>query len=453
MQDITISLSENVLKVSTIENKEFKGVAADVTKGVVEDYDIKSPEEFAAALKELISAITDKNLRKLSLNVLVEPNDVIYKFIPVKKQSGDIEDQIIDEVKDKVKEFPLEEMYFSYRKIAPFVYQFIGVKKEIIENYLEVANILGLNLRGIFPWIMLLPRFTNNNEPAIYLTKVAGKQVVALSEFNGIFFSGVYEDDKSTKELQKIVEDLSIYKRKDPINKVYVYNYENFSLNPEYQVLDIEIPNSDLEAAKGYEMHLLLDFMKEKDKDLLTTQTNIINLLPVPVVQEEKSKAIVYVGVATAVLLLGLVVGGAVYLNRSGDGPEVIESTAQENEVLSEDTGGEVSDQQEEQDQEQTQDLNREDLVLRIENGAGIPGVAGRTETFLSDQGYVVDSIGNADEVGRAQTLIRIKPEKSQYQTLLLEDMAEDFDAVVEEDLPEDAAYDALIIIGTDAQI
>ena len=140
MQDLIVSLSENILKVSTIENKEFKGVSADVTKEVVNDYKILDLNEFSTALKELVSAVTTKNPRSLSLNILVQPNDVVFKFVPVKKNGGDVEDQIINEIKASEKNLPLEEMYFSYQKIAPFVYQFIGVKKEIIDNYIQVSN-------------------------------------------------------------------------------------------------------------------------------------------------------------------------------------------------------------------------------------------------------------------------------------------------------------------------
>jgi len=208
-----------------------------------------------------------------------------------------------------------------------------------------VANITGISLRSAVPWTMLLPRFTDNNEPSIYITKVAGKQIVVLSELNGIFFSGVYQKDKSAKELQKIVQELSIYKRKDPISKVYVYNYDNFSLNPEYEILNLEIPNSDLEEAAGYEMHLLLGYMAEKDKDILTTQTNLLNLLPVPVVQKEKNMALVYAGGASMILLVALLVGGAIFLNRNTS-PEVIESTAQNSEVLSEDVNTEEAQMQ-----------------------------------------------------------------------------------------------------------
>jgi len=453
MQDLIISLSENVLKVSTIENKEFKGVSADVTKEVVNDYKILDTAEFSKALKELVSAVTTKSPRNLSLNILVQPNDVVFKFVPVSKNGGDVEDQIINEIKTKEKDLPLEEMYFSYQKIAPFVYQFIGVKKEIIDTYIQISNSVEIGLKSIIPWVLLLPRFTNSNEPSIYLTKTAGKQIVTLSEFNGIFFSGIYEDEKSTQELQELVQELSIYKRKDPITKVYIYDYENFSLNPEYKILDLEIPNSDLEEAKGYEMHLLQGHMVEKDKDILVTQTNLLNLLPVPVIQNETNKALVYAGALSLVLVVGGLIGGAMLLNKNRE-PKVLENTGQNTEVLSENNHKEEPQVEEEQpSQEEKVELKREDLIIKIENGAGISGIAARTQAILEEFGYQVSGVGNFDGAGRETTLIKLKAEKADYQELLKEDMKDDFTVVIEEDLDSGLEYDALIVIGTDAQI
>jgi hypothetical protein len=64
-----------------------------------------------------------------------------------------------------------------------------------------------------------------------------------------------------------------------------------------------------------------------------------------------------------------------------------------------------------------------------------------------------VDSIGNADEIGRTTTLLRFKPDKKQYQSLLEEDMKPFFTTEVGDDLPDDASYDVLIIVGSDAKV
>ena len=209
MQDLVVSLSENILKVSTVEGGEFKGVSAEVSSDVVNNYEILNTEEIVSALRDLISAVTKKGYRGLSLNFIVEPYDVITHFITVNKNGEDRHEQIISEIRAKVTELPLEEMYFSYIKVAPFVYQFIGVRKEKLEKLIEVSNKLGIGLKSAFPWTLFLPKMVGTNKPAIFISKLADKQVVALSEFGGIFFSGIYEKEKSTEELQKLVEELA----------------------------------------------------------------------------------------------------------------------------------------------------------------------------------------------------------------------------------------------------
>ena len=453
MQNLTISLSENTLKVSLVENKEFKGVSAEVSKDTVDDQRILDNDKFAEALRELVPAVTSKSLRSLSVSVIIEPNDVLFKFVSVNKTAGEAEDQIINEIKSKVKDFSLEEMYFSYQKIAPFVYQFVGIRKAVLDAYMDVLNKAGLSLRCVIPWTILLPKFTDSNEPTIYISKLAGKQIVVLSEFNAIFYSGVYEKDKSTAELQKIVQELSIYKRSKPINKVFIYNYDNFSLNPDYQVLKLEIPNSDLEEAKGYEMHLLLDHMIQKDKNLLYTQTNLLNLLPVPVARKEKSTALVYVGTVLTFIMVASLLVGAFWFNRHKDSPSPSEENIPpQDQVLSQEVATDGLAAQPSEVKPQL-NLKKEDLSLRIENGAGVPGIAGRAQTFLEGFGYKVVSVGNAESVGNDKTVIKIKPEKSAYQELLKEDMKTDFTVEVEESLKAEDLYDALIIVGTDAKL
>ena len=306
MQDLTVSISENVLKISTVESGEFKGVSAEIPTSVVSNYEILNIAELCSAIRDLIPTVTKKSHRSLSLNFLIEPHDVILKFITISKTTQNLEDQLLGEINAKVTELPLEEMYYSYLKIAPFVYQFIGIKKTILEKYIELSNNLGIALKGIFPWILFLPKFVNANVPAIFISRLAKKQVIALSEFNGIFFSGVYEKEKSTDELQKLVKDLSIYKRADPITKVYVYNYGGFSLNPGYEVLNIDIPNSDLSESEGYELHLLLNHMVSQDSGIVFSKMNLLTHLPVPVVAENKNIAVAYVG--GALMVVGLLI-------------------------------------------------------------------------------------------------------------------------------------------------
>lgn len=445
MQEITASLSENTLKLSTIEKGEFKGVAAEIDQDIVSGSKIKNIEGFSDALKSLITQITGKSLSGLVLNIVIDPYEVDFKFVAVTKSEN---------IEEKIGELSLEGCYFSYLKIAPFVYQVIAVKKEKLDTYLEISNQTGIALKSVVPWVTLLPKFVDTNEPAIFISNLDGQQFVALSEFNGIFFSEVFEKDKSTQELQKIVEDLSVYKRKDPISRVYIYNHQNFSLDPKYEVLELEIPNSEYEESKGYEMHLLLNYMVDRNPKLLASQNNLLTMLPMPVVVESKSRALVPVAAISILLLVGLAYGGfRLYkghdFNSNSQGVDNDQVLSDTNSVLET-----TPSQQPDQDQTQeTSNLFRKDVTLRILNGAGIQGIAGKTQDIMEKLGYQIESIGNSDETGRDTTLLRFKPDKKQYQTLLEEDMKDFYTTEVGEDLPDDAPYDVLIVVGSDAKI
>ncbi len=449
MQDLIVSVSENTLKISTVENGEFKGVSASVATDVVKGHEIINIEEFTSAMRDLISTITKKGTGSLGLNFIVEPQDVILKFVTVNKNGGSLEDQLTLETREKVKETTLEEMYFSYLKVAPFVYQFIGIRKEILEKYIDVSNKLGIGLRGVYPWILFLPKTVGINDPAIFISKSADKQIVALSEFNGVFFSGVYEKEKSTEELQKLITDLSIYKRNSPINKVYVYNYDSFSLNPGYEVLKVEIPNSDLAEAKGYELHLLVSQTVGKDSAAVFSKINLLTHLPVPVIKKDKSLVPIYIGGGVlAIVFAGIF--GLNMLNKGSNEPDKSPTQPAQNEVLSQDATNNTPEPQVEAPKSE---LKKEDLKISVENGAGVAGIAAKTQEFLEKAGYKVEAIGNSTDSARTDTLIKLKGSKKDYQTILTESMKDTFTVVVQTDLEETSQYDVIIVVGSDAKL
>ncbi len=245
--------------------------------------------------------------KKPTLSFLVEPQDVILKFVTVSKKGGEVDDQILAEIKTKLEGVTLDELYFSYQKIAPFVFQFVGIKKEVLEKYIDVANTLNLEFKYAVPWILLLPKYVSNNDPCIFVSKNLSEWVVAVSELNGIYFSAVYEDQKEAKDLQKLVSELSVYKRPSPITKVYTVNAEFFNLNPGYEVSALHIDGVDSKDEEEFKLHVLFA--------LFSGQLNLLNLLPLPEVQNKKN-SLVYVGAAAgSLLLVGLIVAGVLSNN------------------------------------------------------------------------------------------------------------------------------------------
>lgn len=447
MQNLIVSLNENFLKVSAATVETFKSVSAQLDENVSKDSTILNTQVFSEVLFNLIQEATSESKdKKHTLHFLVEPQDAILNFITVNKKNGNLDEQIISEIRAKFASINLDDYYFSYQKIAPFVYQFIGVTKERMGKYLEVANTLGIELVSIIPWVMLLPRYIGKSDPSIFISKNNTDQIVALSELSGIYFCEVYEKEKSSEELSELVSKLSVYKRSAPITKVYTLADGSFSLNSEYEIVPL-IPHTDVpEEMKGYEMHAVAFRVLSEDPTLLNTQLNMLTYLPLPVV-EKKNTALVYVGSVAAILVI---LGGAYFLVSRGN---FLKSAQQSNPgevpvVLSEsnETPEATPAQQEEKPV-----IDKATIIVKIENASGINGLASKTKDALVAKGYKDTNIeiGTA-AVTRETTLVDVKVSKKNYLETVVEDIKDTYQAETSTNVDEAAAYDVLIQIGNE---
>jgi len=341
-------------------------------------------------------------------------------------------------------EINLDELYFSYQKIAPFLYQFIGVKKNILERYIEISNNIGISIKSIIPWLLVIPKYIQQADPAVFLIKRDDEQVVALSELGGIFFSISQKKEITSKELQNFADNLSLYKKLGPIKKIYSLNYEMLSLS-DFDISKISLPVSGLadESTPGMEINILCNYISDTDPSLLNTQINALNLIPLPEVVKKKS-ILVYVG--STVLGLGLVASlvyfGIIKRNNNQINGELAQAVNQETSVLS--TQSEVPESVPSEQKE----LKREDLRIRIENGTGVSGLAAKTRDFLNDKGYQVVSIDTAEEE-REDTLLRFKESTKDFKDMMVKDLTGKIvDVKIEDNLEDSEEYDLLIVIG-----
>jgi hypothetical protein len=442
MNDIVLSLNNGLLKLTFYGTEGFGTASLPLPAEIAADTTIVDIPKFCENITNVLPQVMPANVRGSALTVLLEPKEVILEFVTIPKNGADLKEQVLSIISGKLEKGTiLEDLYYSYQKIAPFVYQFVAVKKEVLENYLEVATTLNLSLKAVVPWVLLLPKLVNDNKPSIFVFKNDdNSQTVALSELNGIYFASIYEKEQTQEELAQLVQTLSGYRRVVPINKVYTVNCDSFTLDPNYKVLPLDILGGDLTDVSDYENHLLFSNVAANQPGLLDTQLNFLNLLPLPV--KEKSKnALVPVGASVAALLIlglvgyfGIYKGGFIF-SPVAEAPsevlsEVVETTESTDSVV-------VS-----------AELKKEDLVIRVENGSGVTGAAGKFRDFLQELGYTVLSIGDADESDRQTTLLKFKSGKKDYKNLLVTDTQDDYNLVIEEDLEEHLDYDVLIIVG-----
>ena len=442
MQNIFISFDCNTLKLSLSDKNGIANVSKELDSSIVNGVNILDLQKFSQAVLEATDTLKVRS-NEAVLNFAIAPDYVYSFFLTLGKDVGDIEAAVHMEAIKRLEVAHLDDLYFSYFKIAPFVYQFIGVKKDILENYLEISNLTKIPVQSVVPWLFLFPKIIADNDPCIFLTRSNTKEIVALSEFNGIYYIGSYEDDQTSMEdMTKLIDDLSIYKRTQPIKRIFTLDYGDIMLGDDYNVSVLPVPINGLTDDDNYKLHILFNYLMTKDNSFLMTNVNLLNLLQLPVVSSTP-KPVVYAGAlaVTLVLACGIYFG---FSNKSS--PQI----AQENKntaVLGNEVKIESTPSQPVEKPKPV--LKKEDIKIRVENGAGIAGIAAKAQTTLADLGYIVTGIGNFEGDTRNNTLIRIKKSKADYKELLTADLKDDYELSFEETLPESEEYDALIILGT----
>jgi len=445
MQDVYLSLNNNILRLTYIGKEGLKTYSAKLTEDVVSDTKILDTQRYADEVKNGIAQLTKISPAKLELTVITEPEDTILRFIMVNKRDGDKQEQLLNDMKAKITDAPLDDLYFSYQKIAPFLYQFIGVRKPYMDNLLELATVVGISLKNVVPWLILMPKYVGTNDPAVFICRVDGSHAMALSELNGIFYSGVSNKEVTADQLESFVADLSLYKKKTPVKKVYTLNYQDFDVKG-FEVSEIGLPPISNEFEEEFKVNMLVNYMLDTEPDIIFSQMNLLNLMPLPVVVKS-NKSLVYVGAASILVIAG-VLSFFLFFNTGGKGDNSQVASAGDQNVLSEQTS-----QNEPQPAQPTPVLNKADLKIMVWNGSGVDGLAAGTKSLLEEKGYKVVDIDTAREVRQA-SLLRFKKDKMAYKDLIQGDMKEVFpEVVVEDTLAEAEEYDLLIIAGTTAEL
>ncbi len=467
MQDLIVAINKNTIRLSTVDKDAvLKTVSSDISKDIVEDTRIISPAGLSGIVESLISKLLGSNKNKFSLSFIMEPQDIFLRYVTVSKNSEDLSEQVIKEIKEKDPNVNLEDLYFSYKKVAPFIYQFVGVRKDVMETYMEVSNSLKVGLKSVIPWVLALPKYEKVNDPAIFISKRDGDQVIALSELNGVFFTGTYRKERTPEELQGLIKELSFYKRSSPIKYIFTFNCDSFDI-PGYEVKRLTCPEftAPLSIPEGFEQNTVVNFLLDSEPEILSSQLNTLNLLPLPVVERKSSPMVIAGSIVGALLLM---VGAYFGIKSLGDGSSdkslMAQDTAGEDtQVLSESTEN-GSSQESDKDSTssdvdtQTNDPNLEikksNLKIRVENGAGVGGLAAKTKEYLEGFGYTVLTIDTADSKTESTLLSFKKDFASQFENLIKEDLKSKFPKIeVKEGLSDDSDYDLLIIVGTSSEL
>jgi len=449
MRHLVVSLSYNQIKLSSLDKTGFSSVSADVSPEILNNAQIVNVNGLSEIIKDLINKI-GVSPKNTDLTFVAEPENVFLRFVTIPKHTEAIDEQVVSEIKTKFPEYLLEDSYFGFEKIAPFVFQFIGVKKTYLEQLIEISDILKMSLVAVVPWVAVLPKYVNTKEASIFISGGKGDEMIALSELGGIFFSDTYSTEDKKFDLEKTVKELSVYRKDKPIKFIYSLNYTVPEISDGFVSTPIEFIMGEGTDTKGYETNLLAHYVLDAGEDLDESRINLLNLLPLPAI-ERKPMALAKVGalsgVGVAALLLVLFVTGVFGNKSANNSGELADASVNQNsDVLS---TQDTPTPEPVVEEPKVPEYKQADLTLRVENGSGINGMAAKTQTNLEEKGYKVASIGTADSTTDT-TILRFKKEKAVYQDLVKKDLGETFGTLKVEDTLEDAEeYDLLLIIGT----
>jgi hypothetical protein len=93
--------------------------------------------------------------------------------------------------------------------------------------------------------------------------------------------------------------------------------------------------------------------------------------------------------------------------------------------------------------------VNKLDFTIKVLNGGGVKGAAGKMKTFLEEKGYKVSETGNTSDFTHPQTEIYVKGGKENLLLSLASDLKESYSLGTSAAALEDAAStDAQIIVG-----
>lgn len=92
--------------------------------------------------------------------------------------------------------------------------------------------------------------------------------------------------------------------------------------------------------------------------------------------------------------------------------------------------------------------INKQDYVIEVLNGTNVTGLAGKTKTFLTTEGYNVIATGNADSNNYDQTVIQIKASKEAILADLTSTLSERYSVIRGDNLAESNRFDIIIFVG-----
>jgi len=444
MDGYFIHLNSSTLKIALYNGTQpIKLVTEDLLPTALSHSRIVDPHEFAKEFSKILAQDLGDTLPKLPMYFLLEPELTELFLLTTNKNDGNGDEHFLQQIKDRLVDKVVDDLYFSYFKIAPFVYQFVGIKKDILQAFVDASNTIGLEIGGILPFGLILPK-TNGNISSMFVFPHNDSTTAVFSELTGTSFAEKLDKKIALNELIELFWKLSVYNNKGSELNIYSFS-NNEHIFGSHKVLTLG--NGDLE--KGYEEIGITKKTLEENVLMLDSQTNLLNLLPAPQVISGKPFPAMAVASIASILLVGgvilqLTVGFNSIFGKKIPNQENQSVLAEQNQVPTESPQNPAQ----EEPKKPQKEIKRTDLKIRVENGNGIPGSAGKLKAYLEGFGYNVLPAGNSDRTDYAKTTIKLPKDLVDYKDMLTNDLRSNYSVEVVDVSIKPTDYDVLIIAG-----
>lgn len=442
MDGYFINLNSSTLKVGLYNGQDTpRFISEDLLPTALSHSRIIDPGEFSREFSRMLAVHLGDKLPKLPLYFVLEPEVTDLFLVTTKKNNVSDEELIKVQIKERLVDENLDDLYYAYFKIAPFIYQFVGIKKDYMQSFLEIGNILGLEIGGVFPLSLLLAK-SNGDVSSMFVFPSSSANAVVFSELTGVTFAEKFDGKIALNELKDLFWKLSVYNtRHDDVNVYTFAKYEH--LFNSQKVFAIE--NGDLE--NNFEEVDIAHKIITKQESAVSSQNNLLNILPVPqTVETSKVPVAAMAGVASLVVIGGLILQLTVGLESIFSG--IISANQGRNQEVLSKADQTIIEQTPAPTPTPQKEVKRTDLKLRVENGNGVAGSAGKLKEYLEGFGYSVVSVGNADKSDYSKTTVKLPKELANYKDLLSNDLKTNYSVEIADVSAKQTDYDVLVIVG-----
>ncbi len=437
---VLIEINRNNLRLLTSDQKS---VEISIDQAIVNDTKIVSKDEFFQILKSAFKSLNSKVTKAV---FIVSEKEIYDRFFVVRNDQGDV----FENLRTQALEFagtPLEELYCTYQKMSPFVYQFIGIPKDVVNTYLELSEGLGLKLDAVLPMSFVFAQFVGSLSPFFFVHKGVDESALVASEYGGVYFSGTYNSTADINEkTASLIKELSAFNREKPVTDIY-YVGDALEIPAPFVAHKVELPTLGDTFQQFERLVMAGSILSDRYEDITGAYYNFKNVLHLELGTPNQTSIVKYTVPALAVLSV-LVLGffGFNYLNKASV------DTNQKSEVIgASDNKQEPKTDVKEEVKEPTPTpvlLDKSLLKIRVENGVGVAGMATKTKTVVEGYGYKVSEVGDADKTGYEKSQLKVKSSKKDYLDILKKDLSEKFELEVTDSLDETKGYDVLLVVG-----